>query len=85
LIKDNLKSRWDAIAVVEEFSHMDKEFEKGRKARLIPHVEMFWGNQYFYDREHESNNLLRNYWLTKTEMAARYALPFLKNIDYLLP
>jgi hypothetical protein len=78
LIKDNLKSRWDAIAVVEEMSLIDKTFEKGRKARLVPHTEMFWGPHYFYDREQETNNLLRNYWLSKIEMGARYALPFLK-------
>ena len=84
LIKDNMKSRWDAIAVIEEFSQVDKAFEKGRKARLVPHAEMFWGSQYFYDREYESNNLLRNYWIKKTEMAARYAIPFLKNIDRML-
>jgi hypothetical protein len=71
--------------VIEEFSFVDKAFEKGKKARLVPHTEMFWGNHYFYDREYNANNLLRNYWITKTEMAARYALPFLKNIDYLLP
>jgi hypothetical protein len=54
----NYKSRaiWDPIAVIPEFSFLNKEYEHGDDPKLLPHNEQMWGGPtasklpaYFYD------------------------------------
>ena len=54
-------AKWENIAVVEEFSFLNKEYELGEDPKLIGHNEQMWGGPtqsklpaYFYD-EHCAN------------------------------
>jgi hypothetical protein len=84
--------------VVEEFSQYDSSFNNGQDPGIIPHDEKFWGPSYFfsnladYKNAPESSNKacekdgkIINFFLYEALKNCRYAVPFLKNIEYLMP
>jgi len=76
------KASWEGIAVIEELSAEDRSFEEGVSARLVPHNEKIWGKSYFYDDF--EGKVTRNFFVSEMDKVARYAVPFVKNIKYLL-
>ncbi len=44
-------ARWDPIAVIEEMSFEDKQFQCGVDPQLIKHDSNIWGTSYFYDSQ----------------------------------
>lgn len=44
----------------------------------------FWGDNYFLDRDPSTGKLLRNYFVAEVDKVARYALPFVKNIAFMM-
>ena len=84
--------------MVEGFNQYDESFSKGVDPSLIPHSKEFWGPSYFfadikdYDKAQESSNLaarkdgkIVNFFLYEALKNARYAVPFLKNMEFLMP
>ena len=89
---DGSLARWEAIAVIEEFSFVDKELEEGKETHLIVPNEKLLGDSYFYDEPTSECPQLkeickirpRNYFLSEIEKVTRYAVAFVKNIDRLV-
>ena len=64
--------------MIEEFHHEDATYAEGVDARLIPHNANYWGPSYFM---HDNK---KNYFVSEVEKVSRYAVPFIKNIKYLM-
>ena len=79
--KDGCKAQWDAITVIEEFHHEDSSYGEGVDARLIPHNKDIWGPSFFLEADKDNR---RNFFVAEVEKVARYAIPFVKNLKYLL-
>lgn len=65
---------WEAIAVIEELALFDKTLEKQNPDHVLTHK--FWGANYFI-----SDTGCKNYFVNEVARVARYALPFVHNID----
>lgn len=70
--------KWDAIAVIEELYWHDKWACEGKEAHLNDNSSI-WGKNFFFDKV--GNKQVKNYFVAEVEKVARYALPFLKNIN----
>jgi hypothetical protein len=62
--------------------YLDKSFCKEEDPNLIPHAQGIWGPSYFLDEG--TQKVIRNFWVHEVSECARYAVPFIKNIDLLL-
>lgn len=82
MIEKKSGARWDTVAVIEEFSSYERSYEHQKNANLVPHVHKFWSNSYF--TENIEGKIHKNYFVAQIEKQSRYAVPFLKNIDFLL-
>ena len=43
-----------------------------------------WGLSHFLDYEPEGTRTIRNFFVSEMEMVARYAVPYIKNMDLLM-
>lgn len=66
--------QWDAIAVIEELALFDKSLEKVDADHVLTHS--YWGPNYFMNEDG-----IKNYFISEVEKVARYALPFVYNIE----
>ena len=74
----NKTIKWDSIAVIEELANFDKRLEMNVDPDSIDSQKQ-WGDNYFIDKDKDSVHL--NYFVLETAKVARYALPFVKNIQ----
>ena len=44
-------TRWDVIAVIEELSWLEEQYQQGKDPDLVPHNSDLWGDNYFLDAE----------------------------------
>jgi hypothetical protein len=58
----------------------DNQFLYGSNPHLVPSNFKYWGHSYFVSG-HDNK---RNYFLFEASKVARYAVPFIKNIDRLI-
>jgi hypothetical protein len=80
LQKEESKAHWDTFLVCEEMGAEDNQFLYGANPRLVPSNLKYWGHSYFTSGiDHK-----RNYFLFEASKVARYAVPFIKNIDRLI-
>jgi hypothetical protein len=78
------KAVWDCFAVIEEFNQIDKKYELGHDAQLLPWAPERWGQSYFLHKN-KDQEIMRNYFVCELDKVARYALPFIKNIGEWMP
>ena len=76
-------SRWDVIAVIEEFCHIDTSYCNGVDPQLVPHSSSLWGTSYFFDSF--NGHRIKNHYISAIADISRYAIAFVKNIDLLMP
>ena len=60
----------------------ERSYEHQVNANLVPHVHTFWSKSYFTDNI--EGDIQKNYFISEIEKNGRYAVPFVKNIDFLL-
>ena len=86
------QKKWDAIAVIEELWRFDNESSMGKDPLLLDN-SAFWGENFFIDntvpQEEQSSteamtSAVKNYFVAELEKVARYALPFVKNMEWLM-
>ena len=65
---------WDAIAVIEELALFDKSLEHRDPDHVLTHE--YWGPNYFVSAEGT-----KSYFISEVAKVARYALPFVYNIN----
>lgn len=69
--------------MIEELGHHDTSLEMGTSADHVSTIES-WGPCYFLDDIEGSESVHVNYFVSQVAKVARYALPFVKNIDLML-
>jgi hypothetical protein len=52
--------------------------------QMVTPSKYLWGASYFLDYDAEGTRTIRNYFMSEIENLARYAVPFVKNIDLLM-
>lgn len=73
---------WQSIGVVEELWWFNNGSSEGKDPHLIDN-STFWGANHFVDTLADGSQV-KNFFTKEMETAARYAVPFLKNLGMLL-
>ena len=87
-------AKWDSFAVIEEFFQLDPSYARGVDPHLIPHDEAHWGPSYFTYKVNipkegalkgeREDKIMVEHFVANILATARYAVPFIKNIDMLM-
>lgn len=72
--------KWDSIAVIEELSLFDKRLEVENESRID--FCQHWGPNYFVDMA--GVQPMRNFFVLEAAKVARYAVPFVRNIELIM-
>jgi hypothetical protein len=92
------KARWDSIALMSEMSWLFRSRQEEKDPVLIQHNTQVWGSSYFLDNKNlertssqglfteisEGNTFYKNFFVTEAEKIARYAIPYVKSMYYLM-
>lgn len=74
--------KWDSIAIIEDLWWYDRDSSEGKDPNLYD-CSSFFGESYFSDTT-ATGEVTRNFFISELEKSARYAMPFLKNINRLM-
>ena len=69
--------------MIEEIGIIDPTLDMGRAADHVTTTER-WGPSYFIDTTENSDQVFINYFVAEVAKEARYALPYVKNIELML-
>ena len=66
--------------MIEDFWWFDNSSSMGKDPLLLDH-SAYWGDNYFVDTI--NGQPVKNYFVAQVEKVARYAIPFVKNMQWL--
>lgn len=74
---------------MEELAQLDSGYDEGFDPHLVPHSQVLWGTNYFMDDPQcdvqlEKGLPVKNFFVDEISKKARYAMPFVRNIKYLM-